>query len=533
MGNTHIRKQRNIIRRQTRRLYCVKEDGELSYLSLLKRELLRMKEEVMGTVATLKQPALWLDGKRIGMLEDMNFWMECSGNFLMLGFQMDAKSVRRRVLNVSHGPEGKLAITTNHLGRPETFEIESELSLSGHFKQSRRRFQKYVETLILENFPKARILHSVVYSDLMHSLSGKYVRLIFKSGQSHWNVIAVNPWEDPSTIDGVLSAGLIWIDILKSRSSRHAGKLLIIAPSERLLVLKSRLSWIRNAGRQTQLLGLDSDYDKLAFIDIADSGNLDTSLTQVHAYSSWKNECGSERLQRLMGLAPGEIEAIQRTASNWISFRIRGLEFAQLHQGKQGKLMYGIDKMRPVRSPADWDSLEACVCRILQERRLAALNHHNPVYSLQSERWLESLVLKDIRLIDPDLDPRFVYPQVPAFLGGDRGMIDILSVTREGRLAILELKVSEDIELPMQGLDYWLRVRWHHQRNEFQFKGYFPGLTLSSAPPVLYFVCPQFRYHSSFPVIIRHIHSSVPLVQVGINENWRSGIQVVQKRRLN
>jgi hypothetical protein len=147
------------------------------------------------------------------------------------------------------------------------------------------------------------------------------------------------------------------------------------------------------------------------------------------------------------------------------------------------------------------------------------------------ERWLESLLLQDIRAIDARFDPRFVYPQVPAFLGGDRGMIDILSVTSEGRLAVLELKVSEDIELPMQGLDYWLRVRWHHARNEFQTHGYFPSVTLSPLPPLLFFVCPQFRYHSSFPLLTGQIEPAVPLIQVGINENWREGVRVVLRRQ--
>jgi hypothetical protein len=136
-------------------------------------------------------------------------------------------------------------------------------------------------------------------------------------------------------------------------------------------------------------------------------------------------------------------------------------------------------------------------------------------------------------MIDSHLDPRFVYPQVPAFLSGDRGMIDLLSVTTQGRLAVLELKVGEDIELPMQGLDYWLRVRWHHLRQEFQSQGYFPGVRLSTEPPLLFFVCPQFRYHSSFPQIVRQIDPAVPMIQVGINENWKSSVQVVLKRRLN
>ncbi|MFN8007088.1 MAG: hypothetical protein U0V70_08735 [Terriglobia bacterium] len=149
------------------------------------------------------------------------------------------------------------------------------------------------------------------------------------------------------------------------------------------------------------------------------------------------------------------------------------------------------------------------------------------------ERCLQDALQQQVTLVNPALDQRHVYPQVPAFLAGTRGMIDILTVTKQGRLAILELKVSEDVELPMQGLDYWLRVRWHQQRGEFQKKGYFPGLVLSAEPPLLYFVGPLFRYHDSFPKISKYIVPAVPICQVGINENWSEGVQVLRRRFLN
>ena len=51
-------------------------------------------------------------------------------------------------------------------------------------------------------------------------------------------------------------------------------------------------------------------------------------------------------------------------------------------------------------------------------------------------------------------------------------MAEVLTVTRQGRLAVVELKADEDIHLPLQGLDYWSRVAWHHSRGEFQRYGY-------------------------------------------------------------
>ena len=54
-------------------------------------------------------------------------------------------------------------------------------------------------------------------------------------------------------------------------------------------------------------------------------------------------------------------------------------------------------------------------------------------------------------------------------------MIDVLALTHENRLAVIELKADEDIHLPLQGVDYWSRVAWHQERGEFRKFGYFPG----------------------------------------------------------
>ena len=90
------------------------------------------------------------------------------------------------------------------------------------------------------------------------------------------------------------------------------------------------------------------------------------------------------------------------------------------------------------------------------------------------ERWLESLVVHNVAPWTSG-STRFVYSQVPAFAALDRAMLDVLTCTRDGRLAVLELKADEDIHLPLQGLDYWARVRWQQQHGEFARKGYFAG----------------------------------------------------------
>jgi hypothetical protein len=132
---------------------------------------------------------------------------------------------------------------------------------------------------------------------------------------------------------------------------------------------------------------------------------------------------------------------------------------------------------------------------------------------------------------DERLGAACLYSQVPAFSASDRAMIDVLSITREGRLAVVELKADEDIHLPLQGLDYWSRVAWHHARGEFQRFGYFPGRGLISHSPLLFLVAPALHVHPATDTLLRYFSPEVDWALVGIDERWREGVRSVFKKR--
>jgi hypothetical protein len=118
-------------------------------------------------------------------------------------------------------------------------------------------------------------------------------------------------------------------------------------------------------------------------------------------------------------------------------------------------------------------------------------------------------VKTDVSMIDERLEPESAYSQVPAFSAADRAMIDILTLTRDARLAVVELKADEDIHLPLQGLDYWSRVQWHHERSEFLKFGYFGGRELSPQSPLLFLVAPALHVHPATDTILRYISPEI------------------------
>jgi len=220
-----------------------------------------------------------------------------------------------------------------------------------------------------------------------------------------------------------------------------------------------------------------------------------------------------------------------------IAFRCRGLEFARARLAQDAKafrspseIVFGVGAAERVLDESNAIALAHLVRSIGEVRRAEGPREH-PLWRLHPERWLESLVVRDVSAIDERLDESCLYSQVPAFSASDRAMIDVLTVTREGRLAVVELKADEDVHLPLQGLDYWSRVAWHHARGEFQKFGYFPGKQLSDAKPILFLVAPALRVHPATDTLLRHFSPEIDWTLVAIDERWRKKVRMIFRKR--
>jgi hypothetical protein len=192
--------------------------------------------------------------------------------------------------------------------------------------------------------------------------------------------------------------------------------------------------------------------------------------------------------------------------------------------------VFGLGAEERVLDGSNFASFERLI-RSIGEARHAEGPRDNRCWRLHPERWLESLVVKEISALDDNLDPRWCYSQVPAFSASDRAMIDVLAATRAGRLAVVELKADEDIHLPLQGIDYWSRVEWHHARGEFQKLGYFRGRELSAELPVLVMVAPALHVHPATDTLLRYISPQIEWTLLGIDERWREKLRVVFRKR--
>lgn len=460
-------------------------------------------------------------------------------NKCLLHMWSPERNVVRRVLDVEAKGE-TLRVTVQKIGqaRPTKIEIcrERDRRTQSAKRAARVAYQRVLERVLRKQFADFTIAQLSTSIDLEKSFGPVYARGLLKRGQSGFAVLGVNSQELQASIDASLTFGILWLEVCRRA---QAGKLVIeglkvFVPVGCSEVVRARMAHLNESLAKWQLYEVEDRSEEIKRIEVADGGNISTRL--VHCVEETQARTRFEAPIALVRTLIPEVEVGVISPAE-ISFRCFGLEFARARlSAKPGQflsepeIVFGIGAHEVVLEAGNFPQFERLIRRIGEVRHAEGPGDEK-LWRLHPERWLESLVAKNICSLDGQFDPRWRYSQVPAFSASDRAMIDILALTREGRLAVIELKADEDIHLPLQGIDYWSRVAWHHERGEFQKFGYFGGYELSPRSPLLIMVAPALRVHPATDTLLRYVSPEIEWTLLGIDERWRKQVRVVFRKR--
>ena len=459
----------------------------------------------------------------------------------------------RRVLDAqAKGATLRLAVQRLGQTRPTKLEIcrERDRRSPSAKKAARISYEQKLRRAIERTFPGFRLVRLTSGVDLEKSFGPIYARGLLRQGQSAFAVLGVNASEAQVSVDAALTFGILWLDVCRqdadpvAQSRANAGHsravlvegLILFVPSGTAALTRERMANLNRSAAKWRLFEFNERDDSLDEIDCTDRGNVATRL--VHATNeATALERFAVSIARVQQILPNCEVAVLSPAE--LSFRWRGLEFARTRMEAEAvtfqsreKIVFGVGREERVLEDANWVSFVQLLTA-LRDARHPYGPRQDRLFRMHPERWLESLVKTDVSVIDQRLETESVYSQVPAFSASDRAMIDVLTLTRDARLAVVELKADEDIHLPLQGLDYWARVQWHHEREEFLKFGYFGGRELSPEPPLLFLVAPALHVHPATDTILRYISPNIEWAFVGIDERWREGVRVVFRKRPN
>ena len=449
------------------------------------------------------------------------------GSALTVECWNETRNLVRRVLRVKLERSGRLELEVERFGGrtgPLTMlDLDRAANREAARRGTRLRYRERFRQCLHRQFPDWRIVELSTEPDLEHTLSPSFPRAFLRKGST--GLAAIGAADDSLSPDGALAFGLIWLDYLRRRERGLLIEgLAIFLPVGAEATTCHRVRHLNpNAARYSVFVHDSAGEER---VQPGDYTNLFTRLDPCRQPLAG----ASQPLMRLAGrlaAIPG-VERRNRTDGS-AGFAVNGLEFARV---SADALAFGLDRKHSIRSDAVLTDVHAAEIEALAMglgamRNADAPDRHNPLYQRHPEAWLESRIRADIEALDATLLPSPVYGQVPEFAAGDRSIIDLLAVDRDGRLVIIEVKADQDIHLPLQALDYWMRVKWHLERGEFAKNGYFPGISLRADPPRLILAAPALDWHPSNEGVLRYIAPTLDILRLGVGIEWRRDLKVM------
>jgi hypothetical protein len=517
----------------------------------------RLAQSIEEYLAKHPAAALLEDGRVIFDMRSAHYAVSEQHGRCLLQLWSEERNLIRTVVEVVERTQC-LRLATRRMGaaKPQSLELvpTSDRRTPTAREAARRNYQRLLERVLTRHFIGSKIDGFRSAMDLEHSFGPAYARGRLLKGSAAEAVIGVSEAESGPMVDGVLTLGILWLDHCRKHgdSRRHFGGLKVVVPAGAWRTTAERMAWLNHAAADFQLFTLDERSEELAEVDFRDMGNLESRL--VHAFSASsaieRAQAGLDRLMALVPAAARERVEVRAKSPTEVGLHLHGLEFARVRQGfaansftREDEITFGAGANETPLTPENEP-----LCRNLLSRlflsRYADGAHTDPLFRLQPERWLESRLRSEITELLPELRGDLLYSQVPALSSGDRGMLDLLTLDRSGRLAVIELKAEEDLHLPLQALDYWIRVRALNNDRQpaagneggrpltaFERQGYFAGAEVSTLEPRLLLAGPALRIHPANEPVLRYFSPQVDWELIALTEHWRRDLKVVFRKR--
>jgi hypothetical protein len=364
---------------------------------------------------------------------------------------------------------------------------------------------------------------------------GRYARIILRLPHERSAVTGTVAHSDVRNVDALFSSALLWFQRITQTPKRpHIDQLWLVVERQ-----------IRDAARQRHVLLRDSLRERIELLEIDDDWTQVTPVPPFQRKHLWRKRLTrfppisetepSEQTREIVARAPQAIDIV--ASHHGHTLRFHGLPFARVRRVmEQDRIWFGIEgSQRRLLNDfhrRDWLKL---LLDLENYRSEDCRDQRHWLYRASGEAWLESTLRRNITKLDPGLIIAPLHAQFRTSHGGPTGArpIDLLALRHDGRLVVIELKVTEDREHVFQGVDYWRRVEAHRRRGHIWSAKLFGDREISDESPLVYLVAPTLRFHPSFHPLARTIAPDIEIYRFDINEDWRSGVRVVRRERVN
>jgi hypothetical protein len=401
---------------------------------------------------------------------------------------------------------------------------------------TRRERCAQLAQLACGQLPGARVERAGLSAGARRGQPGRFARIMLRRAQQRIAVTGpVIGSGDASERDAFLSSALLWFERAREQAHRPAVEQLWLVVGPELVEPTARqLALLREDLRAAiRLSQVDEQWRALSAVRLLEVADLWTEPPRFRRPAA-ETEL-SETARRLLSLYPDEIDVVR--ARKGETLRFHGLAFARVRRlMNRERAWLGIDGTP--RRPLDENNWHECVellAQLREHRSADAADHRHALYRQAPEAWLESLLRRDITRLDPGLRLAPLHAQFRTASAPEAGTrpIDLLALRHDGRLVVIELKVAEDREHVLQGIDYWRRIEAVRRHGHIARARLFGDALVADEPPLVYLVAPLLRFHRAFPTLARAVAPGIEIYRFDINEDWRASVRSIRRTRVN
>ena len=447
------------------------------------------------------------DGEKthFGFLDDKGFH-----SWRLNGFERDADEIA-------------IDVAGSFARNRETMRLVPRVSasvLAAEIEIARLKIANEIAAMVAANFPGTKLGRVA-----LNETSGRFAQITFTAADKT-PVAAIADVTSSVSVESIFTATMLWLDKLGQRKKKPVLDIWIICEKRQA----------RNAQKLHALLS-DRWKAKITIVEInrkEDPPRL-AELPKRKIRELWREKANKLTLpsgqplsliaEKIIELSPQSIDVIFSKQGE--TLRFMGLPFARVRtiMGIE-KAWFGVGRERHVLTNENWEDFLKFVAELELNRSFEPPNKRHEFYRIAPEAWLESILRREITMLDANLVLSPIYNQFRS--SADK--IDLLALRRDGRLVIIELKTQPDREMVFQAADYWRKIELQRRRGLLAAADLFDGREIADSPAIIYLAAPAWSFHRDFEYFARAVSPEIELWRFELHENWREKVKVVARQ---
>jgi hypothetical protein len=376
-----------------------------------------------------------------------------------------------------------------------------------------------IAALLADNFAGTRLGRVALNTE-----NGRLAQINFDTGDGQ-PVAAIADVTSTLTVEAIFTAAMLWLENLGLRRKKPVLDIWIVCEKRQAKHVQKLHALLTERWKEkTTVVEIDRKADPPRLTHLPKRKIRELWREKPRNLILPENPEPSAISQKIIDLAPEYVDIVYSKQGE--TLRFMGLPFARVRSmlGNE-KAWFGIARERRILSDESWDDLTALVDLLEINRCFESPNRRHDYYRAASEAWLESILRRNIGLLDTNLILSPIYNQFRS----SNDKIDLLALRKDGRLVIIELKTQPDREMVFQAADYWRKIELQRRRGLLAAADLFDGREILDKPALIYLTAPAWSFHRDFEFFARTISPEIELWRFELHENWRENVRVIAR----